>query len=72
MYLADVGCGLARESRTRPQALRWLRRAESVAPHKIRNDVRVKETVAVMLEQTRSAAIGLELRGMAARMGIPH
>lgn len=72
MFLADVGRGLAREARMRDEAVRWLHRAESIAPHKIRNDARVRDTVAVMLEQARTASLGRELRGMAARMGVPH
>ncbi|WP_327046814.1 helix-turn-helix domain-containing protein [Microbispora sp. NBC_01189] len=71
-FLADVGRGLARDPRMREEALRWLRRAEAVAPHKVRNDVRVRETVAVMLEQVRAASLGRELRAMASRMGLPH
>ncbi|WP_052422811.1 helix-turn-helix domain-containing protein [Nonomuraea candida] len=71
-FLADVGRGLARDPRKREQAVQWLRRAETVAPHKIRNDPRVANTVAVMLEQSRAGAVGRELRGMAARLGIPH
>ncbi|GGO82832.1 helix-turn-helix domain-containing protein [Nonomuraea cavernae] len=71
-FLADVGRGLAREPRRCEQAVQWLRRAESVAPHKIRNDSRVREAVAVMMEQSRAAAGSRELRGMAARMGVSH
>ncbi|MEV5710958.1 helix-turn-helix domain-containing protein [Actinoallomurus sp. NPDC052274] len=71
-FLADVGRGLARDPRMRAAAYRWLRRAESVAPHKIRNSTAVHETVSSMLAQERSAAVGRELRAMAARMGIPH
>jgi len=71
-FLADVGRGLARDPRLRDQAVHWLRRAESVAPHKIRNDQRVRDTVAVMMQQSRTAAAGRELRGMASRMGVPH
>lgn len=71
-YLADVGRGLARDSKMRRDAVTWLQRAERVAPARIRNSVPAKESVAVMLEQARSAAGGRELRGMAARMGIPH
>ncbi|NUP63208.1 MAG: helix-turn-helix domain-containing protein [Nonomuraea sp.] len=71
-FLADVGRGLAREPRTRALAVRWLGRAERVAAHKIRNDQRVRETVAVMMQQSRAAAGSRELRGMAARLGVPH
>jgi len=72
MLLADVGRGLAKERSTRDQAIEWLREAERIAPQRIRNDARVRETVAVLLEQSRAAAAGRELRGMAARMGVPH
>ncbi|MGI5171238.1 helix-turn-helix domain-containing protein [Spirillospora sp. CA-253888] len=71
-FLADVGRGLARDKKTRKQAERWLLRAEQVAPHKIRNSGPVAETVAVMLQQTYGAAVGRELRGLAARLGVPH
>lgn len=71
-YLADVGRGLARDPRMRTDAIRWLRRAEDVAPHKIRNNAAVRETVAMMLTRAVKSAGGQELRGMAARMGVPH
>ncbi len=71
-FVADVGRGLAKDIRTRSKAIKWLRRAEGIAPHKIRNDTRVHETVAVMLRQAKAEAVSRELRGMAARMGIPH
>ncbi|GAA4081722.1 helix-turn-helix transcriptional regulator [Actinomadura miaoliensis] len=71
-YLADVGRGLARDRRTRHEAVRWLRRAEAAAPQWIRNHKPVQETVAVLLSQAHIEAAGRELRGLAARMGIPH
>jgi hypothetical protein len=71
-YMADVGRGLARDPKTRGEAVRWLRGAEETAPQWIRNSAPVREAVAVMLEQAKAAAGGRELRGMAARMGVPH
>jgi len=71
-YLGDVGRGLARDPKWRGEAVHWLRRSEAVAPQRFRNDAKVRESVAVMLEQTRVVSQGRELRGMAARMGIPH
>jgi transcriptional regulator with XRE-family HTH domain len=71
-YMADVGRGLARDPKTRGEAVRWLRGAEETAPQWIRNSGPVREAVAVMLEQAKAAAGGRELRGMAARMGVPH
>jgi transcriptional regulator with XRE-family HTH domain len=71
-FLADVGRGLARDRQSRDQAVRLLRSAESIAPQRIRNSGPVREAVAVMLQQATSLAGGRELRGMAARMRIPH
>jgi hypothetical protein len=71
-FLSDVGRGLAREPRTRVEAVRWLRRAEDAAPQRIRNSAAVRETVAYLLNRATAAAGGRELRGMAARMGVPH
>lgn len=70
--LADVGRGLAREPRMGLEAVRWLRRAEETAPQWIRNSTAVRETVAFLLNRARATTGGRELRGMAARMGIPH
>jgi transcriptional regulator with XRE-family HTH domain len=69
---ADVGRGLAREPKTRADAVRWLRRAEKAAPQRIRNSPPAREAVAYLLSRTRADAGGRELRGMAARMGVPH
>ena len=71
-YLADVGRGLARESKTRAEAVRWIRQAEEAAPQHIRNHTATRETVAYLLGRATAAAGGRELRGMAARMGVPH
>jgi transcriptional regulator with XRE-family HTH domain len=71
-YLADVGRGLAREPRMRADAVRWLRKAEDTAPQRVRNSVAVRETVAYLLNRATATAGGRELRGMAARMGLPH
>lgn len=67
-----MGRGLAREKGTRAEAVRWLRRAEEAAPQRIRNSAPTRETVAYLLNRSRAAAGGRELRGMAARMGMPH
>lgn len=71
-FLADVGRGLAREPKTRTDAVRWLRRAEDTAPQWIRNSPAVREAVAYLLNRATATAGGRELRGMAARMGVPH
>jgi hypothetical protein len=71
-YLADIGRALARERNTRAEAVRWLRQAEDTAPQVIRNHTAARETVAYLLGRATAAAGGRELRGMAARMGVPH
>jgi transcriptional regulator with XRE-family HTH domain len=70
--LSDVGRGLAREPKTRAEAVRWLRQAEDTAPQRIRNSPPVRDTVAYLLNRATAQAGGRELRGMAARMGVPH
>jgi len=70
--MLDVGRGLAREQRTRSDAVGWLRRAEVTAPQLVRNNAAARETVAYLLNRASAAAGGRELRGMAARMGVPH
>ena len=71
-FFADVGRGLARDPKTGAEAVRWLRRAEEAAPQRIRNSGPARETVAYLLNRARVASGGRELRGMAARMGLPH
>jgi hypothetical protein len=71
-FLADVGRGLAREPRMRQEAVHWLRKAENSAPQHIRNHPATRETVAYLLGRATATAGGRELRGMAARMGVPH
>ncbi|MFC4015109.1 helix-turn-helix domain-containing protein [Nonomuraea purpurea] len=71
-FLADVGRGLARNPKSSREALSWLLQAEKVAPQRIRNNNSVKETIGVLLTRAHATAVSRELRGMAARMGIPH
>jgi transcriptional regulator with XRE-family HTH domain len=71
LYL-DVGRGLARDQATREEAAVWLRRAENAAPQWFRNYPAAREAVAFLLTRARATAGGRELRGMAARMGVPH
>jgi hypothetical protein len=67
-----VGRGLARERKTRDQAVKWLVKAEGVAPQRIRNSTSVRHTLEVLHSQALASAVTVELRGMMARMGIPH
>jgi transcriptional regulator with XRE-family HTH domain len=70
-FMADVARGLARDPKMRSEAVRWLRRAEDAGPQDIRNNPGSRETVAFLLHRSRADAGGRELRGMAARMGVP-
>jgi hypothetical protein len=56
----------------RADAVRWLRRAEDTGPQLIRNHPPTREAVGYLLTRARAEAGGRELRGMAARMGVPH
>lgn len=71
-YFIDVGRGLAREPQTRAEAVRWFRNAEAAAPQHTRNSAAARETVAYLLNRATAASVGRELRGLAARMGVPH
>jgi hypothetical protein len=71
-FMSSVGRGPARDPKTQPLALEWLSGAEKAAPQRIRNSLKVRESVTVMLERAKVAAVGRELRGMAARIGVPH
>jgi transcriptional regulator with XRE-family HTH domain len=71
-FLADTGRGLARDPRTRREAVQWLLQAEHAAPQWMRNNAASRESVAYLLHRATKAAGGRELRGMAARMGLPH
>jgi hypothetical protein len=68
----DVGRGLARDQASREEAAVWLRRSENAAPQWFRNYPAAREAVAFLLTRARATAGGRELRGMAARMGVPH
>jgi len=68
---ADVGRGVAREAALRDEAVVWLRKAEDAAPQQFRNHAAARETV-INLRDKAIASAGRDLRGMAARMGIPH
>jgi len=71
-FQVDVGRGLARDPRTRTEAVRWLRSAETTAPQRVRNSAAARETVSYLLNRAVATAGGRELRGMAARLGVPH
>lgn len=70
MYWADLGRGMASERKTRDEAIVALRRAEDIAPQRIRTNPMVRETVVDLLARARRDAVGRELRGLAFRLGL--
>ena len=70
MFWADLGRGMASEKATRDDAVDALRRAEDIAPQRIRTNPFVRETVTDLVRRARRDAVGRELRGMAYRMGL--
>jgi transcriptional regulator with XRE-family HTH domain len=64
-YWTDLGRALARQRRTRPDAVSALGRAEHLAPQQIRNDPHVRETVAELLVDVG----GSDLRALGRRVG---
>jgi hypothetical protein len=50
----------------------WLRKAEDAAPQRIRNSPAARSAVTYLLDRATATAGGRELRGMAARMGLPR
>ncbi|GII87285.1 transcriptional regulator [Sphaerisporangium siamense] len=70
-FHADKGRALAHLKRGLP-AVTELKAAERIAPQRVRNSTAVQETVQHLLGQQLPTTLTRELRGMAARMGIPH
>ncbi|GAA4857152.1 helix-turn-helix transcriptional regulator [Saccharopolyspora cebuensis] len=69
-YWSDLGRSLASDKRTRGEAIRLLRKAEDLAPQRVRNMPFVRETISDLVRRQNRDAAGRELRGMAHRMGI--
>ena len=69
-FWIEVGRTLVARKKTRDKGVHVLLHAEQVAPHRIRTDPIVRETVAGLLGQARRDAGGRELRRLAWRMGI--
>ncbi|MGH3548184.1 MAG: helix-turn-helix domain-containing protein [Pseudonocardiaceae bacterium] len=70
-YWADYGQALARLRRRHEDAVRALRRAELISPHRIQRNPIVRDVLAELLTRSRRDAVGRELRGMAYRAGLP-
>jgi hypothetical protein len=71
-FFADVARGLGRDPKCRVEAVAWLGRAEKAAPQRVRNSPSARDTVLHLLNTAKSQSTTRELRGMAARMGVPH
>jgi hypothetical protein len=69
-FYLDLGRGLATEKTTREQAVVALRRAEDIAPQRVRNNPFFREVVTDLRRRALRDAGGRELRGMAYRMGL--
>jgi hypothetical protein len=70
MFYADTGRALAHLSGRQSDAVEHLQKAEGIAPQRIRNSAPVQEAIAYLLNKHMRTSPGMELRGMAARMGV--
>ncbi len=70
-YWRDYGRGLAHLRGRHDDAVRALRRAETIHPHRVLRDPFVRDTLAVLLRHSRRGSLAdQELRGMARRAGL--
>ncbi|MGH3940025.1 MAG: helix-turn-helix domain-containing protein [Pseudonocardiaceae bacterium] len=71
-YWRDYGRGLAHLRGRHDDAVRALRRAETIHPHRVLRDPFVRDTLAMLLRSARPGSpAGQELRSMAHRAGLP-
>ncbi|MGH3901737.1 MAG: helix-turn-helix domain-containing protein [Pseudonocardiaceae bacterium] len=71
-YWADYGQALARLRGRHEDAVRALRRAELISPHRIQRNPIIRDVLAVLLRHSRRGSpTDQELRGMARRAGLP-
>jgi hypothetical protein len=71
IYWMHSGRALAQLRGRHDEAVRALRTAESIFPTMVLRDPNVREALATLLPSTRRDAIGMELRGLAYRAGLP-
>lgn len=69
-FYSDLGQALSRVRGREEQAVEAIRRAEQLAPGRVRTRPAVRSTVTHLLARTRQDSTGRELRGLAYRMGI--
>jgi transcriptional regulator with XRE-family HTH domain len=70
-YWMNHGRALAQLRGRRDDAVRALRTAEDIFPTKVRRDPLVRDAITTLLPGARRDAIGVELRRMAHRVGLP-
>jgi transcriptional regulator with XRE-family HTH domain len=70
-HWVGYGRGLARLRGRHDDAVRALRRAETIYPLRVQRDPFVREVLGELLVRSRRDAVGRELRGMAYRAGLP-
>jgi len=70
-HWVGYGRALAQLRERHDDAVRTLRTAERVNPHRVLRDPLVRDTIAVLLRHSRRDTVGQELRGMVRRAGLP-
>jgi transcriptional regulator with XRE-family HTH domain len=70
-YWAYYGRALTRVRGRHDDAVRALRQAELIVPHRVQRDPFTRDALSVLLAHSRRDASGRELRGMAYRAGLP-
>jgi hypothetical protein len=70
-YWVYYGRGLTRLRRRQDDAVRALRQAERILPHRVQRDPFARDAMAELLARSRRDAVSRELRGMAYRAGLP-
>ncbi|GAB3432838.1 helix-turn-helix domain-containing protein [Actinophytocola sediminis] len=70
-FYADLGRALAQDKRTRGEAVRLLRKAETLAPQLVHHKLFVRETVTDLLLRLQDDTARRQLRGLAHRIGLP-
>lgn len=71
LYWVHAGRALAQLRGRHDDAVRALRTAESISPTMVLRDPNVRDAIATLRPGSRRDAIGMELRGMAHRAGLP-
>ncbi|MBV9013495.1 MAG: helix-turn-helix domain-containing protein [Pseudonocardiales bacterium] len=70
-YWMSYGRALARLRGRQKQAVMALRKAELISPNEVQRHPFVREVLGELLVRSRRDALGVELRGMAYRAGLP-